>query len=201
MSTLLEVIPHRPSRSSLFLAVILIILGLMAIILPTVTSIGAVKLLGWLIIFDGLAQLIHAPQSKGVGRIAWKILVAVLYLAGGAYLLANSFLGIAGLALTLAILFFAEGVMDMTAYFVTRRDERSPLLLFHGIISMILGMIIWSQWPSSSFWIIAAIVGISMFISGIIRFFMALEARRHGRSYQGYMVYPISDEPRSGSST
>jgi uncharacterized membrane protein HdeD (DUF308 family) len=201
MSTPLEAIPQRPSRSSLFLAVILIILGLMAIILPTTTSIGAVKVLGWLVVFDGFAQLLHAYQSEGVGRIAWKILVAALYLAGGTYLLANSFLGVAGLTLALAILFFAEGVIDLTAYFATRRNDRSALLLLHGIISMILGLIIWRQWPYGSFRMIGTIVGISMFISGFCRLFMALEARKHGRSYQGYMLFPRSDEPRSGSST
>jgi uncharacterized membrane protein HdeD (DUF308 family) len=201
MSTPMEAIPQRPSRSSLFLAVILIILGLVAITLPTITSIGVVKMLGWLLIFDGFAQLVHAFMSEGVGRIAWKILVAVLYLAGGTYLLANSFLGVAGLTLALAIFFFAEGVMDLIAYFVTRRNDRSVLLLLHGIISMILGLIIWRQWPTDSFWVIGTIVGISMFISGFIRLFMALEARKHGRSYQGYLVFPISDEPRSGSST
>jgi uncharacterized membrane protein HdeD (DUF308 family) len=201
MSTPIEAIPQRPSRSSLFLAIILIIFGLLAITLPTLTSIGVVKVLGWLLVFDGFAQLVHAFLSEGVGRTAWKILVAFLYLAGGAYLLANSFLGVAGLTLALAIFFFAEGVMDLTAYFVTRRNDRSPLLLLHGIVSMILGLIIWRQWPSSSSWAIGTIVGISMFITGFSRFFMALEARRHGRSYQGYLTFPISDEPRSGSST
>jgi uncharacterized membrane protein HdeD (DUF308 family) len=181
MSIAMEAIPHRSSRSSLFLAIILIILGLLAITLPTATSIGAVRVLGWLIIFDGFAQLVHAFQSEGVGRIAWKILVAVLYLAGGAYLLANSFLGVAGLTLALAIFFLAEGVMDLAAYFVTRRHDRSAWLLLHGIVSIILGLIIWRQWPSSSFWVIGTIVGISMFITGFSRLFMALESRRHGR--------------------
>jgi uncharacterized membrane protein HdeD (DUF308 family) len=201
MSTPIEAIPQRPSRSSLFLAFILIIFGLLAITLPTMTSIGAVKVLGWLIVFDGFAQLIHAFFSEGVGRIAWKILVAFLYLAGGTYLLANSFLGVAGLTLALSIFFFAEGVMDLTAYFVTRRNDRSALLLLHGFISVILGLIIWRQWPSSSFRVIGVIVGISMFISGVCRLFMALEARRNARSYQGYLVFPMSDDTQSRSRT
>jgi uncharacterized membrane protein HdeD (DUF308 family) len=181
MSTAMEAIPHQSSKSSLILAIILIVLGLLAITLPTITSIGVVKVLGWLLIFDGFAQLVHAFQSEGVGRIAWKILVAILYLAGGAYLLANPLLGVAGLTLALAIFFLAEGVMDLIAYFVTRRHERSAWLLMHGIVSLFLGLIIWRQWPSSSLWLIGTIVGISMFMSGFTRLFMALEARRHGR--------------------
>jgi uncharacterized membrane protein HdeD (DUF308 family) len=181
MSTAMEAIPHQSSKSSLILAIILIALGLLAITLPTITSIGVVKVLGWLLIIDGFAQLVHAFQSEGVGRIAWKILVAILYLAGGAYLLANPLLGVAGLTLALAIFFLAEGVMDMVAYFVSRRHERSAWLLMHGIVSLFLGLIIWRQWPSSSLWLIGTIVGISMFISGFTRLFMALEARKHAR--------------------
>lgn len=113
MSAPIEAIPQRPSRSSLFLAFILMIIGLLAITLPEITSIGVVKVLGWLIVFDGFAQLVHAFMSEGVGRTVWKLLVAVLYLAGGAYLLANSFLGVASLTLALGIFFFAEGVMDL----------------------------------------------------------------------------------------
>jgi uncharacterized membrane protein HdeD (DUF308 family) len=181
MSTAMEAIPHQSSKSSLILAIILIVLGLLAITLPTITSIGVVKVLGWLLIIDGFAQLVHAFQSEGVGRIAWKILVAILYLAGGAYLLANPLLGVAGLTLAVAIFFLAEGVMDMVAYFVSRRHERSAWLLMHGIVSLFLGLIIWRQWPSSSLWLIGTIVGISMFISGFTRLFMALEARKHAR--------------------
>jgi uncharacterized membrane protein HdeD (DUF308 family) len=181
MSTAMEAIAHRSSKSSLILAIILILLGVLAITLPTATSIGAVKVLGWLIIFGGFAQLVHAFQSEGVGRIAWKILVALLYLVGGAYLLANPLLGVAGLTLALAIFFFAEGVMDLLAYFGTQRNDRSGWLLFHGIVSVVFGLIIWTQWPSSSLWVIGTIVGISMFMSGFSRLFMALEARKHAR--------------------
>ncbi len=183
MSTAMEAIPHGSSKSSLILAIILIILGLLAITLPTATSIGAVRVLGWLIIFDGFAQLVHAFQSEGVGRITWKILVAVLYLAGGAYLLANTLIGVAGLTLVLAIFFFAEGVMDLIAYFGSRRHERSVWLLMHAIISVFLGLLIWRQWPVSSFWAIGTIVGISMFIGGISRLMMALESRKQSRYF------------------
>jgi hypothetical protein len=70
------------------------IFGIMALALPMVTPVGVVLLLAWLIlfdglVFDGLVQLVHAFQSKGVGHIAWKLLVAALYLFAGAYLLAH----------------------------------------------------------------------------------------------------------------
>src|SRR5262245_19732902 len=181
MSIAMGEISQRSPKSSIILAIILIVLGLLAITLPTATSIGAVKVLAWLIIFDGFVQLVYAFQSEGVGRIGCDVLVFYLYLVGGAYLLANPLLGIAGLTLMLAIFFSAEGVMDLIGYFTMRRIDRSEWLLLHGIASLILGLMIWRRWPSDSLWVIGTIVGISMFISGFSRLFMALEARRHAR--------------------
>lgn len=181
MSIAMGEIPQRSPKSSLVLAIILIVLGLLAISLPTATSIGAIKVLAWLIIIDGFVQLVYAFQSEGVGRIAWKVLVAILYLGAGAYLLANPLLGIAGLTLVLAIFFLAEGVIDLIAFFVTRRHDRSVWQLLHGILSLALGLMIWNRWPSDSLWVIGTIVGISMFMFGFSRLFMALEARRHAR--------------------
>jgi uncharacterized membrane protein HdeD (DUF308 family) len=181
MNTLREAILHRSSKSSLLFAIILIVFGLLAITLPTATSIGVVKLLAWLIIINGFVQLVYAFQSEGVGRIAWKVWVAVLYLGAGAYLLANPLLGFAGLSLLLVILFFTEGVMDLTTYFVTRRSDSSVWLLLHGIISVLLGVMIWKRWPSDTFVIFGTLVGISMVLSGTSRLLMALEARKHAK--------------------
>jgi uncharacterized membrane protein HdeD (DUF308 family) len=181
MSITMGEISQRSPKSSIILAIILIVLGLLAMTLPTLTSIGVVKVLAWLLIFDGFVQLVYAFQSEGVGRIAWKVLVSVLYLVGGAYLLANPLLGIAGLTFMLALFFFVEGVLDLSAFFVTRRHDRSVWQLLHGIFSLLLALMIWNRWPSDSLWVIGMIVGVSMFISGFSRLFMALEARKHTR--------------------
>ena len=77
-----------------------------------------------------------------------KILVALLYLAAGAYLLTHPALGVAGFTLALAIFLCAEGVADVVAYFSTRKAGGSSLwMLVDGIITLALGFMIWNQWP------------------------------------------------------
>jgi uncharacterized membrane protein HdeD (DUF308 family) len=176
MSLPMEAISQRSPKSSVFLATILIVLGLLAMTLPAATSIGAVKVFAWLIIFDGFVQFIYAFQSKGVGRIAWKVLVSVLYLGGGAYLLTNPHLGIADLVFILAIFFLAEGMLDIFYFFLTEGNGRSIWQFLHGILALVFGLMIWSKWPSDSFWVIGTILGVSMFMSGFSRLFMALDA-------------------------
>jgi len=176
--TTLETGLRRASRASLVLSIVLIIFGLLAITLPMATSIGVVIVIGWLVIFDGLAQLVHAFQSSGVGHIVWKLLVAVFYLVAGGYLLASPGLGAAGLTLVLGIFLFAEGIADVVAYFATRKTGSSPWMLADGVITLILGFMIWNQWPVSSLWVIGTLVGVSMVMTGTTRLMMALAVRK-----------------------
>ncbi len=166
-------------RVSLVLSILLIIFGILAMTLPLATSVGIVVIIGWLVIFNGFTQLVHAFQSKGIGHIVWKIVVALLYLVAGAYLVAHPGMGIAGFTLALAFFLCAEGVTDVVAYFSARKDGgTSPWMLVDGIITLILGIMIWKQWPVSSLWVIGTLVGISMVMTGTTRLMMSLAARK-----------------------
>ncbi|MGC1646514.1 MAG: HdeD family acid-resistance protein [Candidatus Sulfotelmatobacter sp.] len=176
--TTLETGLKRASGTSLALSIILIIFGLVAIALPLVSSIGVAIVIGWMVIFAGIAQLVHAFQSTGIGPIVWKVLVALIYLVAGFSLIARPVAGVAGLTLVLGVFLFAEGIADVVAYFATRKSGSSPWMLLDGIITLILGFLIWNRWPSSSLWVIGTFVGISMVMTGTTRFMMALAVRR-----------------------
>jgi uncharacterized membrane protein HdeD (DUF308 family) len=185
--TTLETGLKRASGTSLALSIILIVFGLLAIALPMVSSIGVAIVIGWMVIFAGIAQLVHAFQSTGVGPIVWKVLVALIYLVAGFSLIARPAAGVAGLTLVLGVFLFAEGIADVVAYFATRKSGNSPWMLLDGIITLILGFLIWNRWPSSSLWVIGTFVGISMVMTGTTRFMMALAVRK--------LVSPLSDTP------
>ena len=176
--TTLEAGLKRASGTSLVLSIVLIVFGLLAIALPMVSSIGVAIVIGWMVIFAGVAQLVHAFQSTGIGHIAWKVLVALIYLAAGVSLIAVPAAGAASLTLVLGVFLFAEGVADVVAYFATRKSGNSPWMLLDGIITLVLGFMIWNHWPSSSLWVIGTLVGISMVMTGTTRFMMALAIRR-----------------------
>jgi uncharacterized membrane protein HdeD (DUF308 family) len=130
------------------------------------------------VLFGGLVQCIHAFQSKGIGHIVWKLLVAVFYVAAGAYLIARPALGLASLTLALAIFFTAEGVVDVVAYLSTRKSGGSAWMLLDGIVTLALGLMIWNRWPGTSLWVIGTLVGINMLMTGITRLMMAVAARK-----------------------
>jgi uncharacterized membrane protein HdeD (DUF308 family) len=54
---------------------------------------------------------------------------------------------------------------------------RSGWFLFDGVVTLILAVMIWRTWPSSSAWVIGTLVGISMLFSGVSRLALSLAAR------------------------
>ena len=178
MATTTDIITSRGSKSSILLSVLLIVFGLLAILSPTVTSVSVTLVIGWLILVSGMVQVVHAFQSKGIGHIAWKLLIAACYLIAGIFLLSHPFLGLAGLTLALAVFFLAQGVMDIITYLSTARRGASGWILVDGIVTLLLSWMIWNRWPAASLWTIGTLVGISMVMTGTTRLMLALAFRK-----------------------
>jgi uncharacterized membrane protein HdeD (DUF308 family) len=51
-------------------------------------------------------------------------------------------------------------------------------VLIDGIVTLLLGMMIYMQWPMSSAWAIGVLVGVSMIISGVTRVMLSLAVRK-----------------------
>lgn len=121
---------------------------------------------------------IFAFQCHGIGAVLWQLLLALLYGIVGIYMLMNPLLGVISLTLVLAVFLLFEGILELALYFRIRRIRHAGWVLFDGIVTLILGIFIWAQWPSSSVWVIGTLVGISLIFSGISRFMLSLAVRR-----------------------
>jgi uncharacterized membrane protein HdeD (DUF308 family) len=126
----------------------------------------------------GVVHLVVAFQAHGAGNVAWKVLVGLAYLAFGAYLIAHPVIGVASLTLVLASLFLVEGVLDVVLFFQMRSMHGSTWVLVDGIITLLLGLLIYAHWPSSSAWAIGTLVGVSMIISGVARVMLSQAVRK-----------------------
>jgi uncharacterized membrane protein HdeD (DUF308 family) len=69
-------------------------------------------------------------------------------------------------------------VADVIAYFSERKNGASSWMLLDGIVTLVLGFMIWNRWPLGSLWVIGTLVGISMVMTGTTRLMMALAVRR-----------------------
>ena len=155
----------------------LLICGILAITLPLATSIGVVIVLAWLLLFAGIVHIVFAFQRHNIGGVLWQVLIAITCGIAGIYMLINPFLGVLSLTLVLGTLFLLQGAFELAFYYENRRLGHVGWVLFDGIITMILGALIWAQWPSSSLWLVGTLVGISLIFSGISRCTLSFAAR------------------------
>jgi uncharacterized membrane protein HdeD (DUF308 family) len=166
-------------------SMLLILFGVLALALPWATSVGFAMIVGWLLVFSGAVQVVHAFQSKGIGHILWKLFVAVLYVVIGFYFLANPLMGLAAMTLALAIFFFAEGITDIAEYIRNRSLAGAGWILANGIITLLLSVLIWIHWPATSLFVFGIMIGISMIMTGWARLMITLAARKLESHFAG----------------
>ena len=172
-----DIVRHA-STWSIVWGVLLIIFGILAISSPMLAAIAVSTLIAWLIVFAGVVHVILAFHAHGAGSLIWKLLVGIAYLCFGGYLLVHPVLGVASLTLLLACLFLIEGILNIVLFFRMRSMRGSSWVLIDGIVTLLLGLMIYLQWPSSSAWVIGTLVGISLLISGVTRVMLSLAVRR-----------------------
>jgi len=68
--------------------------------------------------------------------------------------------------------------LNIVLFFKVRSLQGSSWVLIDGIITLLLGLMIYAQWPSSSVWAIGTLVGVSMIISGLSRVMLSLAVRK-----------------------
>jgi uncharacterized membrane protein HdeD (DUF308 family) len=163
---------------SIALSILLILAGIAAIILPPIASLAVTVFTGWMLVFSGVIHLVYASQTRHTGGIVWEVLIGVVYVVAGGYLLWNPILGLAALTLALAIYLLVEGVLEFVLWYQLRPAPGSGALLFDGVITLILAVLIWRAWPVGAPWILGMLVGISILVSGTARLMISLAAHR-----------------------
>jgi uncharacterized membrane protein HdeD (DUF308 family) len=63
---------------------------------------------------------------------------------------------------------------------------RAGWILLDGIVTLLLGLMIYMQWPSSSGWAIGTLVGVSMIFSGVTRVMVSLALRKASGAAPGH---------------
>ena len=169
---------RQASTLSIVWGVLLIIFGMLAISSPFLAAVAVNVMIAWLIVLAGVVHMMLAFRVHGAGNMIWKLLVGVAYVCFGGYLIARPVLGVASLTLLLASLFLIEGILSIILFFQMRSLGGSSWVLVDGIITLLLGLMIYMQWPSSSAWAIGTLVGVSMIVSGVTRVMLSLAVRK-----------------------
>ena len=159
-------------------SVVMLALGVLAILMPFTTGIGVSILVGWLMVFSGFAYVAYAFAAQGAGAFLWRLLLGIVYVAGGGYLAFHPGIALESLTLVVAAIFFIEGAIETIVFFEFRTLPGSGWILFDGLLTLVLAYLIWRPWPSSSSWAIGILLGINLIVSGATRLMYSVTARK-----------------------
>lgn len=167
----------RNTNGSLITGILLIVLGIAAIILPNVSTIFAETWFALILISAGIAKLVYAFQTREQGGFAWKLTLSILYIATGIMLFVYPLTGILTLTLLLGSFLLTEGVFELILAFRLRPQENWTWVLGDGIITLLLGGMIWFQWPFDAPWLLGTLVGFSVLFTGVSRVMLSINSR------------------------
>jgi uncharacterized membrane protein HdeD (DUF308 family) len=156
----------------------MILLGVAALFLPLAAGTAVSILLSWIIILGGCAFLASAFAGRNAGAFIWRMLIGVVYIAGGGYLAFHSKLALESFTMVLGLIFVLEGLLDIATFFQFHDFPRSGWILFDAFVALLLAYLIMRPWPSSSVWAIGIILGIDLIVSGLTGVIYATSARR-----------------------
>ena len=162
---------------SIFLGILLVLAGLLAIVVPFFAGVAASVFFGWLVLFGGVAHLVYAWSERGAGAILWQVLIGIVYVIAGLYMLVLPVAGVVAITLVLGFYIAVEGGFELVIFSFLRRLRGAVWFLIDGLVSLLLAGLIFFGWPSSSLWAVGTLVGISLLFSGIARLTLAISRK------------------------
>jgi len=147
------------------LGIIAIVLGILCMIAPMIAGLSIALLLGILVMAGGVLRMIWAFKAGGVGKGGiLRLLLGCLTLICGLLLAVNPAFAAAFLTILLSLYFIIDGVVEIAAGTSTQQGW----LTFAGVISILLGIMLWTGFPMSGPWVLGVLLGLKLLFIGII---------------------------------
>ena len=163
------------------LGVALVVLGVIALGSVGIASLAAAAAIGVLLLLGGAAEVVGAFWCRGWSGFFLELLSGVLSIVVGLMFLRAPVGALLGLTLLVACFLMVGGIFKIVAA-LAYRFAAWGWSLAGGIIDVILGVMIWQEWPASALWVIGLFVGINLLFRGFNWIALGLALRSLPRS-------------------
>jgi uncharacterized membrane protein HdeD (DUF308 family) len=158
---------HKARRRLMVAGGLFLLLGAAAIVVPAVASVATAIFVGWILVVASGIQAADAIAVRHAGRMAVRLLLAVLTFGAGLYLLVAPLRGVFTLTVMLVIWFAATGTARIVFGIAERPLPGWGMTVLNGVLSLVLAVLIAERLPSSADWAIGLIVGIDLVFAGV----------------------------------
>lgn len=159
----------------IFEGILFFVMGLLAILLPSVTVITMTLLLGAVLIIGGLTQTITFFRYP---KRWWKLLSGLVFLIGGLIVAFVPLVGLLTLTILIGTLLLLEGVFEMLFSLAFKPFSGRKWMMFSGVLSLVLAVFILIDFPAATILFLAIAVGLNMGTYGMSLLLLALARKK-----------------------
>ena len=150
-----------------WLGIALIALGAAAMVTPVVAGSAVVTVIGFILLIAGVVAIARQWQAEASKERAMGLTLGIITALAGIAVIGHPLFGLGILTLLLAGYFVAEGVWKIVVSFRFKPAAGWTWLLASGALSLVLGLLIWRQWPVSGIWAVGVLVGVNLLGTGL----------------------------------
>ena len=146
--------------------ILVVVLGFLAIGSPLVAGIAVMYVIGSFVLIGGIARIIYALRAKSWGAGLLQLAGGGLWTFCGLALLFRPVFGLSVLTWVLGIVILIDGILRVVLSLQLQPLRGWAWTLFGGILGIVLGTLILSQWPLAGMWAIGTFLGINILFAG-----------------------------------
>jgi uncharacterized membrane protein HdeD (DUF308 family) len=158
---------------------LLTVCGAAAVIFPAltvVTTFAAVRILGAVLMIAGIATIVVSFWAGKWSGLLVQLLVGILYVAMGYMITDKPLQSTLALTAFVAAFFIVAGSFRILAAMIIQFPHWGWSLL-NGIVTFLLGVIIYHHFPECALWVLGLLVGLEMLFHGWTWIMLSLAIR------------------------
>jgi uncharacterized membrane protein HdeD (DUF308 family) len=163
-----------PGRGwQIFWGVLLIIAGCLAVMMPAIAALANALVFAWVLILAGGGEIVYAFQTRASHGFGWKLASGILTLLLGLAIFILPVAGIASLALLVGAFLLLGGITRTILAWRMRPLRGWGWVMFDGLLSIVVALLIALGWPATSLAIIGLLTGFTLISTGVWRIMLA----------------------------
>jgi uncharacterized membrane protein HdeD (DUF308 family) len=148
------------------LGIVLIALGVAAWLDVVSVTLATTGVVGAILLVGGIFQIIHALMTREWRGFIFGLVSGLLYAAGGLIIMREPVQGAVVLTLVLAALIIVSGIVRIVLALRHRGVRAWGLVLLSGVVSVIVGALLYANLPWSGLWVLGTLIAIELLVQG-----------------------------------
>lgn len=128
-------------------------------------SLVSVLFLGWTLVIGGIVMFVFAISTWGEPGHWWALIAGGLLTVLGVGFVRNPGASLLVLTLLAGSLLIVGGIARLAAAF--QPGAPKTILIVNGTATLLLGLLIFFQWPVSALWYLGMVLGVQLILDGV----------------------------------